>query len=155
MVDVTNYVMLETGQPLHAFDIAKIDGGRLIVRRAKDNEEITTIDNKKRVLKSDMLVISDENAAQAIAGVMGGKASEVTDSTTGIVLESAHFLPGMVRKTSRLLGLSTDSSYRFERGVDVESTGNALDRAAALITEISGGTCLSGMTDEYRKSSGR
>ena len=149
VVDVTNYVMLETGQPLHAFDIAKIDGCRLIVRRAKDNEEITTIDNKKRVLKSDTLVISDENAAQAIAGVMGGKASEVTDSTTGIVLESAHFLPGMVRKTSRLLGLSTDSSYRFERGLDVESTGKALDRAAALITEISGGSCLSGMLDEY------
>ncbi|MFZ3071665.1 MAG: phenylalanine--tRNA ligase subunit beta, partial [Thermodesulfobacteriota bacterium] len=149
VVDVTNYVMLETGQPLHAFDVAKIAGARLIIRRAKENEEITTIDNKKRDLKAEMLVISDERTPQAIAGVMGGKASEVTDSTTGIVLEGAHFLPSMVRKTSRLLGLSSDSSYRFERGVDVESIGKTLDRAAALITEISGGTCLSGMTDEY------
>ena len=148
-VDVTNYVMLETGQPLHAFDIAKIAGARLIVRTAKDGEEITAIDNKKRVLKSDMLVISDGNAAQAIAGVMGGKASEVTDSATGIVLESAHFLPGTVRKTSRLLGLSSDSSYRFERGVDAESVGKSLDRAAELMTGISGGTCLSGMPDQY------
>jgi len=139
IVDITNFVLFETGQPLHAFDFDKLSGGRIIVRRAKGNEQIVTIDGVTRKLDLSMLVIADENAPVAIAGIMGGKGTEVTESTKTILLESAYFDPAITRKVSRCLGLGSDSSYRFERGVDLEGVKTASDRASALIVEIAGG----------------
>ncbi|MBI5560767.1 MAG: phenylalanine--tRNA ligase subunit beta [Deltaproteobacteria bacterium] len=149
VVDAANYVMLEAGQPLHAFDLGGIRGNALIIRKAKAKEAITTIDGKTRELEQGMLVISDAAIPQAVAGIMGGKGSEVTEETTQILLESAWFSPPSVRRTSRALSLSSDSSYRFERGVDIEGAGRALDRAAMLVNELSGGVILSGMVDIY------
>ena len=139
IVDITNFVLFETGQPLHAFDFDKLSGGRIIVRRAKGNEQIVTIDGVTRKLDLSMLVIADENAPVAIAGIMGGKGTEVTESTKTILLESAYFDPAITRKVSRCLGLGSDSSYRFERGVDLEGVKTASDRASALIAAIAGG----------------
>jgi len=139
IVDITNFVLFETGQPLHAFDFDKLSGGRIIVRRAKGNEQIVTIDGVTRKLDLSMLVIADENAPVAIAGIMGGKGTEVTESTKTILLESAYFDPAITRKVSRCLGLGSDSSYRFERGVDLAGVKTASDRASALIAAIAGG----------------
>ncbi|MCH9703751.1 MAG: phenylalanine--tRNA ligase subunit beta [Chlamydiae bacterium] len=139
IVDVTNYVMLECGQPMHAFDLDKIDGN-IDVRFAHEGEKIETLDGKQRSLKSDMLLIADEKKAIAVAGVMGGANSEVSNSTQNIVLEAAYFDPSSVRKTAKRLELSTDASYRFERGSDPNCLEDALDQAAALILEIAGGT---------------
>ncbi|MBR3063472.1 MAG: phenylalanine--tRNA ligase subunit beta [Exiguobacterium sp.] len=138
IVDVTNYVMLEIGQPLHAFDAKKL-GNSIVVRQAENGEEMVTLDDVTRTLDSSMMVITDGQVPVAIAGVMGGANTEVDLSTTDIILESAYFDPASVRKTSRTLGLRSDSSARFEKGVDPERIMLALDRAAQLIVELGGG----------------
>lgn len=134
IVDITNYVMLETGQPLHAYDLDKL-AGSIKVRRGKDADAITLIDGKKRDLNSEMLLITDEHNPLGVAGVMGGKDSEISDSTVNIALEAASFAPKRVRRASRLLGLTSDSSQRFERGVDIKNVVNASNRATSLILE--------------------
>ena len=139
VVDVTNYVLHELGQPLHAFDAARIEGAGLHVRRALKGERITTLDGKERVLQESMTVIADNNRPLAVAGVMGGVAAEVDVSTTSIVLEAAYFNPSAVRATARALGLSSDSSYRFERGVDPHGVEFAALRALDLILASAGG----------------
>ncbi len=139
VVDVTNYVLHETCQPLHAFDASKIKGSRLIVRSANDGEQITTLDETERTLSSEMIVIADQERPLVVAGVMGSLDAEVDDSTVDIVLEAAYFAPTSIRATSRKLGLSSDSSYRFERGVDPKSVVYASLRAADLILEVAGG----------------
>jgi phenylalanyl-tRNA synthetase beta chain len=140
IVDVGNYVMLECGQPLHAFDARKIDGGRIVVRRAREGERITTLDGRERTLSGRTLVIADASKALVVAGVMGGENSGVDESTTAIVLECAIFRAASIRWTSRSLGLSSDSSYRYERGVDPHTALEAAWRAIDLIVETSGGT---------------
>ncbi len=139
IVDITNFVMLETGQPLHAFDADKLDGA-IRVRAAREGEEFLALDGKTYRLGPQHLVIADASHALALAGVMGGAASGVTETTRNLILESAHFAPGNIRRTSRQLGLSSDSSYRFERGVDLAGVLRASQRAAALIAELAGGT---------------
>ena len=142
IVDVGNYVMLEYGQPLHAFDARKISGGRLVVRRAFEGERITTLDGKERTLSSRSLVIADQEKALVIAGVMGGENSGVDLSTTTVVIECAIFKSSSVRWTSRSLGLASDSSYRYERGVDPHTALEAARRAVDLIIETAGGTVV-------------
>ena len=139
VVDVTNWILMETGQPLHAFDAAKLKGKQIQVRRAKDGEVITTLDEKERKLSSEMHVIADAERALVVAGVMGSIDAEVDDTTTDIVLEAAWFQSEAVRMTARKLGLSTDSSYRFERSVDPRGTNYAARRAIELILELAGG----------------
>jgi phenylalanyl-tRNA synthetase beta chain len=148
IVDVTNFVLHELGQPMHAFDIEKLGGNQIIVRRARDDEPLVTLDGVERKLRSDMLVIADGERATAIAGVMGGRDSEVTETTTGVLLECALFEPKQVRKTRTTLGMSTDASYRFERGVDPEMMDRAVRRALSLIYEVAGGK-IRGATDVY------
>ena len=138
IVDVTNYVLMEFGQPLHAFDIRNIDKN-IIVRRAHENEEIKALDGKDYKLNSEMLVIADESKPLAIAGVMGGENTSVMDDTTTVILECAYFEPTGIRKTAKKLGLSSDSSYRFERGIDFGFTAFLADYAASLLAEICGG----------------
>lgn len=145
VVDVTNFVLLELGQPLHAFDLAKLDGRRIVVRRAKGGERFTAIDGTQHELTAKMLVIADASTPVAIAGVMGGLDSEVTGNTADILLESAIFEPLNVRSTSRALKLSSDSSFRFERGVDPLGVDRASRRAAQLIVELAGGTLAEGV----------
>lgn len=147
VVDITNFVMLEYGQPLHAFDFARIEGKKIVVRRAAVGEKMATLDGMERTLDPDMLLICDTQRPVAVAGVMGGANSEVTEQTTDILLESAYFNPISIRRTSRALNLSTDASYRFERGVDPAGTINALDRAARLIVECCEATLLDGGID--------
>jgi phenylalanyl-tRNA synthetase beta chain len=149
LVDITNYVLLEYGHPLHAFDLDKLAGGELVVRLAKPGERLKTLDGKERALDPDDLVIADGANAQALAGVMGGGDSEVTEGTTRVVLESAWFAPSSVRRSSRRHGLHTEASHRFERGTDIDAVPLALDRAAALMAELAGGTVLRGRLDEY------
>jgi phenylalanyl-tRNA synthetase beta chain len=139
VVDSSNYVLHELGQPTHAFDLAKLGGSSIIVRRARPGERITTLDGVERTLDDGMIVIADAEHAQAVAGVMGGRDSEVTEDTTDIFLEVANFNRRRVRAARRALGLSTDASYRFERGVDVEIGPRALERVAALIALTAGG----------------
>ncbi len=139
VVDVTNFVLLETGQPLHAFDAKKIAGHRLIIRRAGDGEKLVTLDNKERVLNGRMLVIADAEKPLVVAGIMGGATAEVDATTTDLVLESAFFKPTGIRWTSKKLGLSSDSSYRFERGVDPRGVLSAARRAIDLILDTAGG----------------
>lgn len=139
IVDITNYVMLETGQPLHAFDAAKLDGG-IVVRRAGEGAEFTALDERTYPLDPQDLVIADQRKITALAGVMGGLDTGVTDATTDVLLESAFFRPQDVRRTSRRLGLISDSSFRFERQVDPAGTAAASALAAKLITELAGGT---------------
>ena len=138
IVDVTNFVMFETAQPLHAFDAGKIEGA-LIVRFANEGEAFTSLDGREYKLTAHDLVIADAKGAQAIAGITGGVASGVSEATTSILLESAFFEPAVIRRSSRALGISTDSSYRFERGVDAQGALAASARAAALIVELAGG----------------
>ncbi|AJY73649.1 phenylalanine--tRNA ligase subunit beta [Paenibacillus beijingensis] len=147
VVDVTNYVMLEYGQPLHAFDGDKIAGGHITVRTAKPGETLETLDGQQRTLEPHMLVIADAEKAVALAGVMGGANSEVTAETTNIVLESAKFDGGTVRKTSRQLGLRSESSARFEKEVDPGRVIAALDRAAALIAKLAQGLVTEGIAE--------
>jgi phenylalanyl-tRNA synthetase beta chain len=139
IVDVTNFVMFETAQPLHAFDAAKIEGA-LTVRFAKEGEAFTALDGKEHKLSANDPVIADAQGAQAVAGITGGAVSGVSETTTSILLESAVFTPTVIRRSSRALGISTDSSYRFERGVDGQGALSASARATALIVEIAGGT---------------
>jgi phenylalanyl-tRNA synthetase beta chain len=143
VVDATNYVLHELGQPLHAFDADKIAGSEIIVRAAREGEIITTLDDKERALEPFMTVIADTEKPLVIAGVMGSVDAEVDAGTTNIFLESAWFDPAMTRRTSRHLGLSTDSSYRFERGVDPLAQGAAAERCLQLILEIAGGELVS------------
>jgi phenylalanyl-tRNA synthetase beta chain len=140
IVDITNFVLLETGQPLHAFDAAKIHGRRLIIRYASQGERITTLDGKDRSLAANHLTVRDADRPLVVAGVMGGVDAEVSDSTTDIILESAFFAPQIIRRASRQLGLASDSSYRFERGVDALGVLPAARRAIDLILELAGGT---------------
>ena len=142
LVDVGNYVMLELGQPLHVFDAKKIAGRQIIVRRATDGEKLVTLDEKERTLNSRMLVIADEAKPLVVAGIMGGHDAGVDATTTDIVLEAAYFRPQSIRWTSRRLGLASDSSYRFERGVDPHGTVEAARRAIDLILETAGGTVV-------------
>jgi phenylalanyl-tRNA synthetase beta chain len=139
VVDASNYVLHELGQPTHAFDLAKLAGPNIIVRRAAPGEKITTLDGAERSLRDDMIVIADAKRPQAIAGVMGGRDSEVTEATTDIFLEVANFNPTRIRDARRALGMSTDASYRFERGVDVGIGPRALERVANLIVLLAGG----------------
>lgn len=149
LVDITNYVLLETGQPLHAFDLARLRGGRVIVRRAAAGERMTTLDGIERQLDADMLVIADAEGPVALAGIMGGAGSEIVDSTTDVLIESACFQPSLIRATSRRLGLVSESSYRFARGVDVGGADFASRRAAALMAELAGGGSAGGFVDVY------
>jgi phenylalanyl-tRNA synthetase beta chain len=147
VVDITNFVMLEYGQPLHAFDFAKIAGKKIVVRKAVAGEKMTTLDGQERTLDPDMLLICDGARPVAIAGVMGGENSEVTQQTVDVLLESAYFDPISIRRTSRSLNLSTDASYRFERGVDPLGTIYALERAAQLIVQWCGAELIAGGAD--------
>ncbi len=151
IVDATNYVMLETGQPLHAFDKALIGGDKIIVRLTDGDSEFTTLDGVARKLSKEDLLICDAQGPVALAGVMGGENSEVRDSTTSLVLESAYFEPTGVRRTSKRLGLSSESSRRFERGVDPNGVIDALTRLTELILETAGGEASSDWIDLYPK----
>ena len=152
-MDVTNYVLWELGHPLHAFDHATLPGGRIVVRRARAGERMTTLDGRERALEPDMLMICDAERAVAVGGVMGGAATEVTPRTTTVLLEAACFTPGSIRRTSRALGLSTDASYRFERGADIEGLRAALDRAALKARRRA--SCASTTAGAGRSSAGR
>ena len=149
IVDITNYVLLETGHPLHAFDLSKLLENSIVVRTAKHGETIETIDGQSRPLDERMLVIADAQRPVAVAGVMGGLQSEVGDSTSDIFLESAYFQPQSIRRTSRTLGLQTESSARFQRGADPEMAAFAMERAAKLMQECAGAQIMSGRLDEY------
>jgi len=149
IVDVTNYVMMELGHPLHAFDYGLVRDRKIIIRGAAEGEMFTTLDGVERRLDPGMLLICDGMRPVALAGVMGGRNSEVMDSTADLFIESAYFDPGSVRRTSKKLGLHTEASHRFERGADPEGLITALDRAAALIAELAGGKVSTGRADEY------
>lgn len=149
VVDITNYVMFETGQPLHAFDYDKINGKEIIIKKAKDGDKFTTLDGKERVLNAESLMICDANGYTGIAGVMGGKNSEISDDTKNIFLESAYFDAVSVRKNSKKLGLMTDASQRFERGVDINMVKYASERAAQLFMELAGGEVSKSLYDVY------
>jgi phenylalanyl-tRNA synthetase beta chain len=149
IVDVTNYVLLEMGQPMHAFDFAKLGGAHIRVRTARSGESITTLDGQTRELAPDMLVIADADRPVAVAGVMGGADSEVAEGTTVIVLESAYFNPLSVRRTSKKLGLKTEASVRFERGLDPRLPVTAMDRACALLETIGAGRARGTVVDRY------
>ena len=147
IVDITNFVMLEMGQPLHAFDYRDIKGQKIIVRKAKDGEMITTLDKKEHVLNSNMLVIADAEQPSCMAGIMGGLNSEIKDDTCELFLESAKFRRDSVRRTARALGMRTESSARYERGTDIMNTKYASDRALQLIDELGAGEIYEGAVD--------
>lgn len=149
LVDVTNFVMMELGQPLHAFDLDQLAGRRIVVRTAAAGERFVTLDGRERVLEADMLMICDAEKPVAIAGVMGGQNSEISDGTTRVLIESARFDPVSVRRTSKRLGLATDASRRFERGVDPVGAVAAADRAAMLMAEVAGGRIARGALDAH------
>ena len=149
IVDITNFVMLEYGQPLHVFDYEKIQGKGIIVRRAKSGEKITSLDGVERNLNREMLVISDKERAVAVAGIMGGANSEVSESSTSILLESASFKPTSVHYTGRTLGMPSEACVRFERGISPEMTAPALKRATQLMVEYGGGQAAQGIIDVY------
>lgn len=149
VVDVTNFVMIELGHPMHAYDYDKITGKKLIARRAIEGEELHTLDDTSRKAKGEMLVIADSEKAAGLAGIMGGFETEITDTTTTVVLESADFYGPCIRRTARTCGLSSEASGRFERGVDSETTIKALDRAAQLLQEMGACTVCEGIVDVY------
>ena len=149
IVDITNYVMLEMGQPMHAFDINSVEGKHIIVRRAEKNEEITTLDEQKRNLNEDMLVIADEKKPVAIAGVMGGLNSEIENNTEMVVFESAVFNGGSVRLTAKEVGLRTEASSRYEKGLSPENALRAANRAVELVKLIGAGEEVEGVIDVY------
>jgi phenylalanyl-tRNA synthetase beta chain len=156
VVDVTNYVLLETGQPLHAFDfhlIARAQDGKpaIIVRRATEGEKFKTLDGQERTLTKEMLLIADEQKGIALAGVMGGLNTEINDQTVDVLIESAYFTPTNIRRTSKQLALRTDASYRFERGADIGMADWASRRCAQLILQTAGGTLVEGVVDAYPK----
>ena len=149
LVDITNYVVIETGHPMHAFDLDLLGGGELRIRRARAGETVTTLDGAARTLADDMLVIADATRPQAVAGVMGGADSEVTGGTRRVAFESAWFDPISVRRTGRRLGLSTEASYRFERGADITAPVRAMRRAQQLLVELGAGTPEGPIVDRY------
>ncbi|MCP6718983.1 MAG: phenylalanine--tRNA ligase subunit beta [Patescibacteria group bacterium] len=151
VVDIANYVMLETGQPLHAFDRAKISKQKITVRRAEKGERIITLDNERYSLDKDILIIADEKGPLAIAGIKGGKKAQIDKKTKTIVLESANFDPAVIRSGSKKIDLKTDASWRFEHGLDLDLTESAIDRAAYLIEELTGGKTYQGLIDFYPK----
>ncbi|MEO6210779.1 MAG: phenylalanine--tRNA ligase subunit beta, partial [Gemmatimonadaceae bacterium] len=149
VVDATNYMLHEVGQPMHAFDASLLAGSAIVIRRARAGETIRTLDGVDRKLDPSMTVIADAERAQAVAGVMGGSTSEVSEATTDIFLEVAYFDPSSVRRTRRTLQLSTDASYRYERGIDIEIAPSALARAAQLLIAVAGGTIDGAPIDLY------
>ncbi len=149
VVDITNFVLMETGHPLHAFDYRFIKGKKIEVRKAQNKETFTTLDGVTRVLTKEDLLICDGENPIALAGIMGGENSEVSDNTTSILLESAYFDPMTIRKSAKRLGLATEASHRFERGADPNNTIFAVNRAARLIAEICGGKVAAGIADAY------
>lgn len=149
VVDVTNFVMIELGHPMHAYDYDQIAGQKLIARRAVEGEELHTLDDTSRKAKGEMLVIADTEKAAGLAGIMGGFETEITDKTTTVVLESADFYGPCIRRTARACGLSSEASGRFERGIDSETTIKALDRAAQLLQEMGACTVCRGIVDVY------
>jgi phenylalanyl-tRNA synthetase beta chain len=151
VVDVTNFILWEMGQPLHAYDLAKLEEHRLVVRRARAGETLVTLDGVERRLTPEMLVIADAVRPVGLAGVMGGADSEVTDATTDILIEGAHFDRRRVRIAARALGMHTDASHRFERGADPGACLDGVSRAAMLIAEVAGGTVLAGAIDQRRE----
>jgi len=151
VVDITNYVMYECGQPLHAFDHALLRGGAIVVRGARAGTHFTTLDGKEHVLPGGTVMVCDAEREVSVAGVMGGANSEISDATTDVVLEAACWNPASIRRTAKALGISSDASQRFERGADPNGIRFALDRAAQLVTEIAGGTLLKGLIDLYPK----
>ncbi|WP_138159786.1 phenylalanine--tRNA ligase subunit beta [Peptoniphilus catoniae] len=151
IVDITNFVMLECGQPLHAYDLEYIKTKKIVVRMAKNEEEFTTLDNEKRILFDSDIVITDGEKTIGLAGIMGGLDSEVMDTTVNVLLEGANFNSECIRKTSKRLGLRSEASMRFEKGLDPNTAKIAVDRAAQLIELISAGTIISGNLDDYKK----
>ena len=151
VVDITNFVMMETGQPLHAFDFDEVAKGKIIVRRAGVDTDFKTLDSKDHKLESDMLLICDGERPVGLAGVMGGENSEILDSTTRVLVESAYFNPVSIRKTAKKTGIASDASHRFERGADPEGTVKALTRAVSLIAQLGDATIAKNYIDEYPK----
>ena len=149
VADVTNYVLHELGQPLHAFDFEKLGGLRIVVRRANEGEKLKTLDGVERTLKNDMLVIADAEKAVALAGIMGGEESEISSQTKDVLIESAYFAPHSVRQTARQLGMDTEASRRFERGADPEGVLRAQQRCVELICELAGGVATDDAIDVY------
>src|SRR5215204_5878500 len=149
VADITNYVLHELGQPLHAFDFAKLSGPKIIVRRAAPGEKLTTLDGVERTLTGDMLVIADAEKPVALAGVMGGEESEISTQTSDVLIESAYFNPHSVRQTARQLGMDTEASRRFERGADCEGVLRAQQRCVELICELAGGVATEDAIDVY------
>ncbi len=149
IVDITNFVLLETGQPMHAFDLRDIQGAKIIVRRAKDGEPMTTLDGKEHTLTSDMLVIADAENPSCLAGIMGGLNSEIKEDTKDLFFECAKFRRDSVRRTARTLGMRTESSARFEKGVDIHTVEYAMNRALQLIDELDAGDIIDGAIDCY------
>jgi phenylalanyl-tRNA synthetase beta chain len=149
IVDITNFVLLEMGQPLHAFDLEKLLDRAIVVRQARPGERLRTLDDAQRALHTEDLIIADAQRPVALAGVMGGGDTEVTDATSDVLIESAHFNPLAVRRMARRHGLRTEASVRFERGLDAEATVSAADRAAALMAELAGGRVLEGALDAH------
>ncbi len=149
VVDATNYVMLELGHPMHAFDLERLADRRIVVRRARAAEKARTLDGVERALTTEMCVIADAARAMAVGGIMGGAESEIDSTTRSVLLESAWFDPISIRRTSKALGLRTEASLRFERGADIEMAETASRRCAALIRDIAGGEILAGVVDVY------
>jgi len=151
IVDITNFVMYECGQPMHAFDLALLRRGRIVVRSAREGTPFTTLDGKQHTLSAGTVMVCDGEREVSVAGIMGGANSEISDETVDIVLEAAYWNPSSIRRSARALGISTDASQRFERGADPNAIPFALNRAAALAQELAGGTVLKGLIDVYPK----
>ncbi len=149
VIDITNYVLFECGHPLHAFDLGRIAGARIDVRSSHGGERFVTLDGREHELPEGTLLICDAEKPVALAGIMGGENSEIGEATTDVLLESAYFNPSTVRRAARLLGISTDASFRFERGTDINITVHAINRAAQLIAKLAGGEVLCGPLDSY------
>ncbi len=152
VVDITNYVLMEFGQPLHAFDYHRLGDRKIVVKRAENNQIFTTLDEQTRDLDDQTLMICDGKREIAIAGIMGGLNSEITESSTTVLIESAYFNPTMIRRSSKMLSLSTEASYRFERGIDIEGVDLALKRSLGLIKQLAGGNIAKGIIDCYPKT---
>src|SRR5712692_9193921 len=149
VADITNYVLLEVGQPTHAFDLDTLGSAKIIVRRASAGERLTTLDGVERVLEPHHLVIADAARPVALAGIMGGAATEISDRTRNVLIESAWFEPASIRRTARHFGMHTEASHRFERGADIEATTWAADRIAALLEQLASAAILAGCIDAY------
>ncbi|MBH31721.1 MAG: phenylalanine--tRNA ligase subunit beta [Candidatus Marinimicrobia bacterium] len=152
VVDISNYVLLELGHPLHIFDLALVEDSTITVRSAQKGEKFITLDGEERTLSKDHLLICDDKKPVGLAGIMGGQNTEVSETTTDLLIECAYFNPVTIRRGSKLLGMSTEASKRFERGVDYDDLHASLDRTAQLIIEICGGECLAGVVDCYPKN---